>query len=87
MNKYPLRMCVSCRQMLPKSDLLRIVKSKDGTINLDQTGKLDGRGAYICKLEPCVQKCLKTRAVNRAFKVQVPQTVYDNIQCVMSDKK
>ena len=77
MKTPPKRMCIACRQMFFKTDLIRVVKSKDGTIELDSTGKLDGRGAYICNLEPCKLKCIKTRAINRAFKGQVAQSIYD----------
>jgi len=63
--------------MLPKVNLIRITKKKDGTIELDKHGKLDGRGAYICKDKECLQKCTKTRGLNRAFKNIVPQEIYD----------
>ena len=72
-------MCVSCREMLPKSELIRIAKSQDGKINVDTTGKLEGRGAYICKLESCISKCIKTRGINRSFKMQVPQDIYQQL--------
>jgi len=81
MKKNPQRMCIACRQMLDKAGLIRVVKSKDGTIELDILGKKDGRGAYICKLDTCIAKCIKTKAINRAFKTQVNQNIYDALQC------
>lgn len=71
-------MCVSCRKMHDKSSLIRVVKF-DKKIELDKTGKKDGRGAYICKLYDCINKCIKTRGFNRAFKMQVEQEVYDRL--------
>ena len=76
-NKVPLRMCVVCRQMKPKQELIRIVKTTDGQVLLDKTLKAAGRGAYVCRAEECLQKCIKTKALNRAFKGQVAQQNYD----------
>jgi len=79
-EKIPLRMCIVCRQMKPKAELLRVVKSADGQIFEDSTFKAAGRGAYVCRQEECLQKCIKTRAFNRAFKGQMPQEIYDTIK-------
>lgn len=78
MEKHiPERMCVVCRTMLNKRDLVRVIKTKEGEIKLDLTGKVSGRGAYICK--NCMEKCVKTKALNRAFKESVPQEIYDKL--------
>ena len=75
----PLRMCWCCRQMKPKTDLLRVVKNKNGVIALDPTGKADGRGCYVCRQPECIAKGIKTRFANRALKCNVPQEVYDRL--------
>ena len=67
MKKIPMRMCVACREMRAKKDLMRIVRTEDGTLLLDNTGKRNGRGAYLCRDAACVQKALKTRALERAL--------------------
>ncbi len=78
-KKIPVRMCIACRNMKPKKELLRIVKSKDGVISLDLTGKAQGRGAYICKDEECFKKCKKTKALDRAYETAVSPEIYDKI--------
>ena len=65
-KKIPLRMCVGCREMRPKRELVRVVCSKDGQISVDLTGKAAGRGAYVCPTEECLKKAVKTRALERA---------------------
>lgn len=78
-KKVPLRMCIVCRQMLPKEQLVRVVKVGETGCRLDVSGKMSGRGAYICSNSVCMDKLIKTRALSRAFKVNVPQEVYDTI--------
>lgn len=75
----PLRMCVVCRQMKPKEELLRITK-KDGEFSVDVLGKLPGRGAYICKGNDCREKFEKQRSFERAFKGAFPQEVKEIIK-------
>lgn len=80
-NKFiPIRMCCVCRQHLPKKDLVRVVKNKNNEIFIDQSFKAQGRGAYVCKSEECLNKLIKTRALNRAFKCEVPIDIYKNIK-------
>ena len=79
-KKVPLRMCVVCRTMKEKKDCLRVVKTPEGNYVLDSTGKLSGRGAYVCNNEDCISKCLKTHAFNKAFKANVNGDVYDLIK-------
>ena len=78
MKKIPMRMCLACREMKPKKELIRIVKSQEG-IFLDATGKKNGRGAYICNNLDCIKKCIKTRALNKAFSCEVEQSTYDKL--------
>ena len=75
----PLRMCVVCRQMKSKAELLRIAK-KDGEFSVDVSGKLPGRGAYICKGNDCREKFEKQRSFERAFKGAFPQEVKEIIK-------
>ena len=73
-------MCIACREMKDRAELVRIVKSADGEISIDNTFKKNGRGAYICRCEPCLEKSKKTRALNRAFKCEIPQEIYEEIE-------
>ena len=68
------RICCVCRTSHPKTDLIRVARI-DGAFVVDQAGNSNGRGAYVCP--QCIEKCIKTRALNRSFKTQVPQAVYD----------
>lgn len=78
-KKIPQRMCISCKEMKDKKQLIRIVKNPEGEISLDFTGKKNGRGAYICPSEDCVKKCVKSRLINKAFKCEIDRQVYDKI--------
>ena len=78
-RKISTRKCILTNEMFPKKDLLRIVKNKEGQIFLDPIGKANGRGAYICKDSECLKKAIKTKALNRAFKVEVSDEVYEKL--------
>ncbi len=78
-QKEKIRMCVVCRAQSDKKTLLRIVKNKEGQIFVDNSGKANGRGAYVCKSKECFEKLKKQKGLNRAFKCEVPQEVYDMI--------
>lgn len=75
-KKIPMRMCTGCREMKPKKELIRVVKATNGEICLDSTGKLNGRGAYICKSMDCLNKAKKTNAFSRAFETKVSDEIY-----------
>lgn len=75
-RKIPMRTCIACRSEKPKKELMRIVKSKDGAFTLDRTGKLNGRGAYLCDNKACVEKVIKKKLLKVAFGVEVPDNVY-----------
>lgn len=75
-KKIPLRMCVACREMKPKEELMRAVYTKDGCLLLDKGGKTGGRGAYICKNAACVEKARKAGALERAFGVKIDDDFY-----------
>ena len=75
-KKIPMRMCVGCRAMKVKRELIRIVRSEDGIVSLDVTGKANGRGAYVCADAQCLQKAVKTKALERALQTQIsPETI------------
>ena len=74
-----LRMCIVCRDRSDKKELVRVVRNKNGEIFLDKTGKANGRGAYVCKAKGCFDKLKKTRALNRAFKCEIPLEIYEKL--------
>ena len=67
MKKIPMRMCVACRQMMPKKDLIRIVRTPEGEVVVDLTGRKNGRGAYLCRSRDCLARAIKIRALERAL--------------------
>ena len=75
-----LRMCVACRQMQDKRNLIRIVKDKEGNVSIDLTGKKNGRGAYVCRSEECLKTLSKQKSLNKAFKTNVDENVYKAIE-------
>ena len=78
-KKKPQRKCIACQERDDKKGLIRIVKNKEGEIFIDKTGKANGRGAYICDDKECLNKAIKSRALNRAFKMEVSSQVYENL--------
>lgn len=78
-KKIPLRMCIGCREMKPKAELDRIVKTPTGEIVIDKTNKLAGRGAYICKCGECLKKAEKTNALSHTFSVSVDREIYSRL--------
>lgn len=79
-KKVPLRMCSGCGEMKPKKELIRAVKSPEGEISLDSTGKKPGRGAYVCNNIDCLKKARKQRRFERSFSCQIPSEVYDRLE-------
>ncbi|MCQ5130281.1 YlxR family protein [Butyricicoccus faecihominis] len=82
-KKIPMRQCLGCREMFPKRELIRVVRSPEGEIALDFKGKAPGRGAYLCKNPACLKKARKSRAIARAFACEVPEAVYDALEAQM----
>ena len=76
----PMRMCNGCGEMKSKKELVRVVKSKEGEISLDLTGKKAGRGAYICSNLECLQKARKARRLVKAFSARIPDEIYDEME-------
>ena len=79
-KKIPQRKCIACQDRDAKRDLVRIVKNKEGQIFLDKTGKANGRGAYICNCVECLNKAIKSKALSRAFKMEVHEEVYESLR-------
>lgn len=79
-KKIPQRQCVGCREMRDKKALLRVVKSPEGEVSLDFKGKKPGRGAYVCPDAACLKRARKSRALERALSVQIPEEVYDAME-------
>ena len=75
-KKIPMRQCVGCREMKPKKELVRVVKSPAGEISLDFRGKAPGRGAYVCPNTACLKRAMKSKARERGFETQIPEEVY-----------
>ncbi len=79
-KKIPQRQCVGCREMKDKKTLIRVVKSPEGEVSLDDKGRKPGRGAYVCRDVECLRKARKSRALERAFETQIPPEVYDAME-------
>lgn len=79
-RKVPLRKCVACQQMMPKKELIRIVRTPDGAILIDLTGKKAGRGAYLCGKVSCFKLAKKSKALDRALKQPVGAEIYDQLE-------
>lgn len=78
-KKVPLRQCVGCLLMKPKKEMLRIVHTPEGAFVLDRTGKVNGRGAYICNCKDCFLAASKKKGLDRSFKMSVPKEAYDTL--------
>lgn len=79
-KKIPLRQCLGCREMKPKRELIRVVRSPEGEISLDFRGKKPGRGAYLCPDPGCLKRIRKSKALERAFSLPIPEEVYDALE-------
>ena len=79
-KKIPMRQCLGCREMKEKRELIRVVRSPEGSITLDFKGKAPGRGAYLCHNAECLKKAIKSKALERAFSAQIPSEVYERLQ-------
>ena len=84
-KKIPQRQCLGCREMKAKKELIRVVRSPEGTVSLDFKGKLPGRGAYVCPQADCLAKARKSRALERAFETALPAEVYEALEQQMKE--
>ncbi|MEE0685563.1 MAG: YlxR family protein [Lachnospiraceae bacterium] len=79
-KKIPLRKCTGCGEMKPKKELVRVIKTAEEQILLDLTGRMNGRGAYVCREEECLKKAIKTKAIERSLGVSVSDEVYEQLK-------
>ena len=79
-KKVPVRHCVGCGEGKPKKELVRVVRSAAGEVNLDTTGRMPGRGAYLCHNAACLAKARKTKTLEREFGQPVPEEVFDKLE-------
>lgn len=85
-KKIPLRQCLGCREMKPKRELIRVVRSPEGDVSLDFNGRKPGRGAYVCPNMECLKKARKARALERAFSAQIPEEVWNGLEQQMQQR-
>ena len=83
-KKVPMRQCVGCGEMKSKKELIRVIKTPEGEIVLDDTGRKNGRGAYICASMGCLKTAVKRKGLERSLKVSIPTEVYDSLEQEMS---
>ena len=76
-KRIPQRQCLGCREMKPKAELVRVVRSPEGAVSVDLRGKAPGRGAYVCRSADCLKKALRSKALGRALGVEIPPEIYD----------
>ncbi|HOA34556.1 MAG: YlxR family protein [Clostridiales bacterium] len=83
-KKQPIRRCTGCGESKPKRELVRVVRSPEGEISIDKTGKKNGRGAYICPNPECLKKAKKAKRLDRSFEMQVPDEIYEQLEKELS---
>ena len=79
-KKIPQRQCMGCRERREKRQLIRVVRSPEGEVSLDFSGKKNGRGAYLCPDPQCLKKAIKAKALDRSLEVTIPQEIYDRLE-------
>ncbi len=83
-KKIPMRQCLGCNEHKPKTELLRVVRSPEGEISLDFTGKKSGRGAYLCRDIKCMRRARKSKRLDRTLEVTIPEAVYDAMEAELA---
>ena len=83
-KKIPMRMCVGCREMKEKKSLIRVVRSPEGDVSLDPTGKKSGRGAYVCRDPECLKRAIKQRQLERQLQVTLTEEVAEGLNQEMN---
>ena len=86
-KKIPMRQCMGCSEHKPKKELLRVLRTPEGEVMLDFTGKKSGRGAYICRDVKCLKKARKSRRIERSLGVSIPEEVYDKMESELEDDR
>lgn len=87
MKILPQRTCMGCNEKKNKSELIRIVKNKDNNIIVDETGKAEGRGAYICKNEKCLNNVIKSKRLEKVLECKINEEIYNKLRGVIIDKQ
>lgn len=85
-KKIPMRQCTGCREMKPKRELIRVVKSPENAISLDFKGKTQGRGAYVCPNKECLKRAIKSRALERSLEIKIPEEIYEELHKQMEEE-
>lgn len=75
-----MRKCVGCQEMKGKKEMIRVIRTEEGDLLLDATGKKNGRGAYVCKARACLEKAVKNKGLERSFKQSIPREVYEKLE-------
>ena len=78
-KKVPLRKCVGCNNSFPKSALIRVIRTPEGEIKIDRTGRQNGRGAYICDSKDCFEKARRSKGIERSLDTQIPEEIYESL--------
>ena len=86
MKRQPQRTCMGCNVKKDKKEFIRILKNKENEINIDKTGKMEGRGAYICDNIECLEKLIKTKRLEKVFDMKISEEIYENLRGVVLDK-
>ena len=84
-KKIPMRMCVGCREMKPKKELIRVVRSPEGVVSMDPVGKKPGRGAYVCRSEACLKRAIKQKQLERQLETSLTPEVSDALAKALAD--
>ena len=84
-KKIPLRQCIGCGEMKSKKEMIRVIKTAEGEILLDATGRKNGRGAYLCPSMECFKKAVKGKGLERSFKMAIPREVYETLEKEMEE--
>lgn len=87
MKKVPLRTCMGCNAKKNKKELIRIVKNKENEISVDKTGKVDGRGAYVCNNIRCLEKVIKSKRLEKVLEIKISDEIYEQLRGEMVDRK
>lgn len=85
-KKIPKRMCIACREMFEKRELKRIVRTPEGEIVFDPTGKKAGKGAYICTNPDCFSRVKKSKLLDKTFKMEIPKEVYEKLEAILKNE-
>ena len=86
-RKIPMRQCLGCNEHKPKRELIRVVRSPEGAVNLDPVGKMAGRGAYVCRDIACFRKLRKSGRLSRSLECEIPEEVYDKLMADLADSQ